>query len=124
MKKLKRYLRETLFTIVTDHSVLKYIFTKDEIPEEQRRQWMIYFQQFDFKIEHRAGKKMPHVDYLFRSSVGHQMFHEPEDPNEKIFISQVCFSRRIKYVMTFIYNAYRLWMSVRTDRKKEMYGLH
>src|SRR6266498_1736599 len=30
VKKLKRYLGETSFTIVTDHSALKYIFTKDE----------------------------------------------------------------------------------------------
>ena len=67
VKKLKRYLRGTLFTIITDHSALKYIFTKEEISEERRGQWMIYLQQFNFKIEHRAGKKMPHVDYLFRS---------------------------------------------------------
>ncbi len=36
VKKLKRYLREILFTIVMDHSTLKYIFTKDEIPEGRR----------------------------------------------------------------------------------------
>jgi len=27
-------------------------------------------------------------------------------------------------MMVFIYNAYGLWMSVRTDWNKEMYGLH
>ncbi len=42
VKKLKRYLRGTLFIIVTDHSALKYIFTKEEIPEERRGRWMIY----------------------------------------------------------------------------------
>ncbi len=26
--------------------------------------------------------------------------------------------------MTFIYNAYGLWISVRTDQKKKMYGLY
>ena len=67
VKKLKRYLRGIPFTIVTDHSALKYIFTKEKIPEGRRGWWMIYLQQFDFKIEHRAGKKMPHVDYLSRS---------------------------------------------------------
>jgi len=36
IKKLKRYLRGTSFTIVTDHSALKYIFTKEEIPERRR----------------------------------------------------------------------------------------
>ena len=42
VKKLKRYLRRTPFTIVTDYSALKYIFTKDEIPEGRRGRWMIY----------------------------------------------------------------------------------
>ncbi len=52
------------------------------------------------------------------------MIHHPEEPTEETFVGQVCISRRVKYVMTFIYNAYEPWMSVRTDRKKEMYGLH
>ena len=42
VKKLKRYLRETPFTIVTDYSALKYIFTKEEISEGRRGRWMIY----------------------------------------------------------------------------------
>ncbi len=76
---------------------------------------MIYLQQFDFKIEHRAGKKMLHIDYLSRSPLEQPMIHHPEEPTEETFVEQVCVSRRIKYVMAFIYNAYRLWMSVRTD---------
>jgi len=36
IKKLKRYLRGTPFTIVTDHLALKYIFTKEEIPKGRR----------------------------------------------------------------------------------------
>ncbi len=67
---------------------------------------MIYLQQFDFKIEHRAGKKMPHVDYLFRSPLKQPMIYHPEEPTEETFIGQVYVSRRTKYVMAFIYNAY------------------
>ena len=52
------------------------------------------------------------------------MIHHPEEPTEEIFIGQVCLFRKAKYVMAFIYNIYRPWMSVRTDRRKEMYGLH
>jgi len=40
---------------------------KDEIPEGRRGHWMIYLQQFDFRIEHRVRKKMPYVDYLSKS---------------------------------------------------------
>ncbi len=67
---------------------------------------MIYLQQFDFKIEYRAGKKMPYVDYLFRSPLEQSMIHHPEEPTEETFIDQVCISRKSKYVITFIYNAY------------------
>ncbi len=85
---------------------------------------MIYLQQFNFKIEHRVGKKMPYVDYLFRLPVEQQMIHELKEPTEKIFIGQVCRSKKAKYVITFIYNAYRSWMSVITDWKKKIYDLH
>src|SRR6266498_1229952 len=110
VKKLKRYLRGTSFTIVTDHSTLKYIFIKEEIPEGRRGWWMIYLQQFDFKIEHRAGKKMPYVDYLSRSPLEHQMIHHLEEPSEETFVDQICISRKAKYTMAFIYNAYEPWM--------------
>src|SRR6266511_1156247 len=43
VKKLKRYLRGTPFTVITDHSALKYIFTKEKIPEGKRGQWMILY---------------------------------------------------------------------------------
>src|SRR6266498_4535479 len=85
---------------------------------------MIYFQQFNFKIKHRAGKKMSHIDYLSRLSIEHQMLHELEKPTEKTFVGQVCLNRKFKYIIAFIYNAYRPWMLVRTDRKNEMYNLH
>ncbi len=76
---------------------------------------MIYLQQFDFKIEHKAGKKMSHVDYLSRSSVKQQVLYELKESMKKIFVEQVYRSRKAKYVMTFIYNAYGPWMSVKID---------
>ncbi len=124
VKKLKRYLRGTPFTIVTDYSALKYIFIKEEILEERRGWWMIYLQQFDFKIEHKVGKKMSHVDYLSRSLLEQPMIHHPEEPTEETFVDQVYMSRKVKYAIAFIYNAYGPWMLVRTDRRKEMYSLH
>jgi len=115
VKKLKRYLRGILFTIIMDHSTLKYIFTKEEIPEGRRGWWMIYLQQFDFRIKHRAGKKMPHVDYLSKSPLKQPMIYHPEELTEETFVGQVCVSRKTKYVIAFIYNAYGPWMSVRID---------
>ena len=110
VKKLKRYLRGTPFTIIMDHSTLKYIFTKKEIPEGRRERWIIYLQQFDFKIEHRVGKKMLHIDYLFRLSLEQltvqPMIHHPEEPTEETFVEQVCVFRKSKYIIAFIYNTY------------------
>ncbi len=67
---------------------------------------------------------MPHADYLSRSPMKYKMLHELEEPNEDIFIGQISLSRKAKYIMAFIYNAYRSWMSVKTDQRKEIYGLH
>ena len=58
---------------------------------------------------------MPYVDYLSRSPIEPTMINHPEKPTEEIFVGQVCVSRKTKYVMAFIYNAYGSWMSVRTD---------
>ncbi len=52
------------------------------------------------------------------------MIHHPEEPTEEIFIGQICILRKAKYIIAFIYNAYRPWMLVRTDRRKDMYGLY
>ena len=34
------------------------------------------------------------------------MVHHPEEPTEETFVGQVCVSRKTKYVIAFIYNAY------------------
>ncbi len=86
VKKLKRYLRGIPFIIITDHSALKYIFIKNEIPEGRRGCWMIYLQQFDFKIEHRVRKKMSHINYLSRSPIEQPMIYHPEEPTEETFV--------------------------------------
>ena len=64
------------------------------------------------------------MDYLSRSPLEQPIVHHPEESTEETFVGQVCVSRRTKYMMAFIYNAYGPWMLVRTDRRKEMYGLH
>ncbi len=42
MKKLKRYLHNIPFTIITEHSAFKHIFEDDKIPEERKERWMVY----------------------------------------------------------------------------------
>ena len=66
---------------------------------------------------------MSHVNYLSRVPVEQPMIYHPEKPTEETFVGQICISRKAKYAMTFIYNIYGSWMSVKIDRRKEMYGL-
>ncbi len=64
------------------------------------------------------------MNYLSKSLVEHQMLHKSEELTEETFVGQVYLSKKVKYIIAFIYNTYRLWMSIRIDRKKEIYSLH
>ena len=53
------------FTIVTDHSALKWLKTC-KIPKGCHARWIIELQQHHFTIEHRAGKANANADALSR----------------------------------------------------------
>src|SRR3990170_1079624 len=53
------------FTIVTDHSALKWLKTS-KLPTGRRARWIMELQQHDFTIEHRAGKANANADALLR----------------------------------------------------------
>ena len=67
---------------------------------------MVYLQQFNYTIEYRAGKKMPHVDYLSRNPI-----NEVEDPEEVAFVGNIA-HEVIKFGLAFIYNYYGPIMSI------------
>ncbi len=77
---------------------------------------MVYLQQFNYTIEYRAGKKMPHVDYLSRNPI-----NEVEDPEEVAFVGNVAY-KVMKFGLAFIYNSYGPIISIRTgDHMKGLY---
>ena len=53
------------FTIVTDHSALKWLKTC-KIPKGRRGRWILELQQYHFTIEHRAGKANSNANALSR----------------------------------------------------------
>ena len=53
------------FTIVTDHSALKWLQTS-KIPKGRRARWIMELQQYDFQIKHRPGKANANADALSR----------------------------------------------------------
>ena len=65
LKKFRHYLLETKATVVTDHQALVYLLNK---PNATRRiaRWIIFLQEFDLEIVHRAGTKHGNVVFLSR----------------------------------------------------------
>jgi hypothetical protein len=65
IKHFQHYLGLKPFTIVTDHSALKWLKTS-KIPRGRRARWVMDLQQYDFNIKHRAGKANANADALSR----------------------------------------------------------
>jgi len=61
------YLYGLSFTIVTDYHALVFAINKANLNPRIAR-WTLRLQNYNFKIQHRAGTKMSHVDALSRVS--------------------------------------------------------
>jgi hypothetical protein len=59
------YLIGRRFTLITDHSALQWLFKRPN-PTGIYARWIMRLQEYDFKVIHRAGKKIGHVDALSR----------------------------------------------------------
>ena len=55
------------FILITDHSALKQIRTM-KCPKTLICRWLDMLSNFDFTVEHRAGKLIQHVDFLSRNN--------------------------------------------------------
>ena len=65
----KHFLKELLkFKIVTDCAAFRQTIEKKDIPCKTQR-WVMQIQEYELDIEHRAGKRMTHVDTLSRAPV-------------------------------------------------------
>src|ERR1043165_9205745 len=63
-------------TIVTDHKAFATWFTQ-ELPENRRRaRWILKMSQYNFKIKHRQGKSLAHVNYLSRNPISRVVLFE------------------------------------------------
>ena len=63
--KFRHYLLGRKFLIRTDHSALRWVMSFKE-PADQMARWLELLSQFNFKLEHRAGKKHNNADSLSR----------------------------------------------------------
>ena len=67
VQQFRHYLLGRQFIIRTDHSSLRWIMSF-KYPTDQMARWLEVLSQYDFRIEHRAGKKHGNVDSLSRIS--------------------------------------------------------
>lgn len=65
MLEFKHYLLGREVLVRTDHSALRWLLSFKE-PEDQMARWLEVLSQFDFRIEHRAGKQHGNADGLSR----------------------------------------------------------
>jgi len=68
LKKFRIYLLGKTFKIVTDCSALQQTMRKQDLMPRIAR-WILFLQDFDYVMEHRAGSRMKHVDALSRHLV-------------------------------------------------------
>ncbi len=60
------YLRNSPFTIITDHQALKYIFNEKKNTGSRVARWAMALQQYDYNVVHRAGRVNENADALSR----------------------------------------------------------
>jgi transposase InsO family protein len=66
VKFFQPYLWLQKFTIITDHSALKFMFkSKNTVPKIAR--WALYLSDFNYEIEYKSGKTHVVPDYLSRN---------------------------------------------------------
>ena len=86
LHRFRLYLIGTVCTVQTDHRPILGIIGKSiDLLSARLRRWVIAIQQFDFKIEHIAGKNNFLADVLSRNAV----FDQPSDA-EVIGESSLC----------------------------------
>ena len=69
LKILCHYLYGEQFEVLSDHKILKYIFTQQDLNMRHRR-WMEFLEDYDFTLHYHPGKANVVADALSRKSQG------------------------------------------------------
>ena len=77
---LRYYLWGRKFTLITDHAPLKWMATNKDRNARITR-WFLELQNYNYTVEHKPGKDIPHADALSRL---YEMEHEDDPPRANL----------------------------------------
>nr|GEU65673.1 reverse transcriptase domain-containing protein [Tanacetum cinerariifolium] len=80
-EKFRSYLITNKSIVYTDHSALKYLFTKKDVKVRLLR-WILLLQEFDFKVIDTKGVENYDADHLSRLENPHENGFDPKEINE------------------------------------------
>ena len=104
VKKWRHYLEGREFTVVTDHSALKWLFAQSEAPNQRLARWILHLQEFTFRTEHRPGVKHQNADALSRN-----VRIDPKAPDNATIASAVARSHWTRPAETKSHLIMTLW---------------
>nr|GEU82940.1 hypothetical protein [Tanacetum cinerariifolium] len=80
-EKFRSYLIMNKSVVYTDHSALKYLFSKKDAKARLLR-WILLLQEFDFKVVDTKGAKNYVADHLSRLKNPYESVFDPKEINE------------------------------------------
>nr|GEV75346.1 reverse transcriptase domain-containing protein [Tanacetum cinerariifolium] len=80
-EKFRSYLIMNKSIVYTDHSALKYLFAKKDAKARLLR-WILFLQEFDFKVVDTKGAENYAVDHLSRLENPYENVFDPKEINE------------------------------------------
>nr|GEZ64119.1 reverse transcriptase domain-containing protein [Tanacetum cinerariifolium] len=80
-EKIRSYLIMNKSIVYTDHSALKYLFSKKDVKARLLR-WILLLQEFDFKVIDTRGAENYAADHLSRLENPFEKFFDPKEINE------------------------------------------
>lgn len=135
VEKFRPYVEGVQFTVVTDHSALRWLMSIKD-PKGRLARWAIRLQAFDMKIEYKAGKHMELPDALSRAIAlidiqpddtqdqwyNSMMEKASKHPLDKYKVENGKLYHRLKFTT---YSGERLWtLCVPTEKRLEVLKEH